>query len=344
MPRRRRRKTTRTARKVSIAATAVILTVGYFVIGDNASQKELVTPPTHRPSAGIPLAGVSQKQTEGAKPIAQASPSEERRAPQELAHAAPRIKKDNGVQGLHLHRLALQNDTQGELVEARRQYNDALRQGLPAKEDQAVRSRLTELADEMLLGPKRYPGDSLTSLYVVRSGDTLQRIAKQYHLSAALIARINQLKDENLIRIGQSLKVLHGPFHVEIDKKSHLMSVFLQDTFVRTYPVGLGEQGSTPTGQWAVHNKLINPTYHSPRGEGIIDADDPNNPLGERWIGLNGISGEALGQKRYGIHGTIDDVSIGQDMSLGCIRLFNDDVALLYEMLVVEHSLVVIFE
>jgi lipoprotein-anchoring transpeptidase ErfK/SrfK len=73
-----------------------------------------------------------------------------------------------------------------------------------------------------------------------------------------------------------------------------------------------------------------------------IEADDPKNPLGEFWIGLEGVDGNAVGQESYGIHGTIEPDSIGKMASLGCIRMLNDDVAVLYEMLVEGKSIVVV--
>jgi lipoprotein-anchoring transpeptidase ErfK/SrfK len=90
--------------------------------------------------------------------------------------------------------------------------------------------------------------------------------------------------------------------------------------------------------------KLKNPQYHSPRGEGVIAADDPKNPLGEFWIGLTGIEGDAVGKPSYGIHGTIEPDSIGKQASLGCIRLLNEDVAIVYEMLVEGKSTVIVKE
>ena len=47
--------------------------------------------------------------------------------------------------------------------------------------------------------------------------------------------------------------------------------------YVMSFPVGLGLDDSTPTGMWLVdpHKKLKNPTYYSPRGEGVIAAGDP---------------------------------------------------------------------
>jgi lipoprotein-anchoring transpeptidase ErfK/SrfK len=116
----------------------------------------------------------------------------------------------------------------------------------------------------------------------------------------------------------------------------------LGTTFVHQFPVGLGLDGSTPRGEWRVRTKLLNPTYYPPRGGDIIAADDPRNPLGERWIALEGLSGEALGQQRYGIHGTIEPESIGREESLGCIRMYNEDVQQLYTYLVEKHSTVTI--
>jgi lipoprotein-anchoring transpeptidase ErfK/SrfK len=88
--------------------------------------------------------------------------------------------------------------------------------------------------------------------------------------------------------------------------------------------------------------KLKNPTYYSPRGEGVISADDPKNPLGEFWIGLAGVDGHAVGKQSYGIHGTIEPDSIGKQASMGCIRMRNEDVAEVFELLVEGRSNVTI--
>jgi lipoprotein-anchoring transpeptidase ErfK/SrfK len=116
------------------------------------------------------------------------------------------------------------------------------------------------------------------------------------------------------------------------------MDIYLQDTFVRQYQVGLGANDSTPTGEWLVGTKLVNPTYYPPRGGRIISAGDPQNPLGEHWIELIGVSGAARGQSRYGIHGTIAPESIGKSESLGCIRLLNEDVAEVFTLLISKKS------
>jgi lipoprotein-anchoring transpeptidase ErfK/SrfK len=56
----------------------------------------------------------------------------------------------------------------------------------------------------------------------------------------------------------------------------------------------------------------------------VIDGDDPQNPLGPRWLDLG---------NSYGIHGTIDPASIGKAESRGCIRMRNQDVKEVFDML-----------
>jgi lipoprotein-anchoring transpeptidase ErfK/SrfK len=70
--------------------------------------------------------------------------------------------------------------------------------------------------------------------------------------------------------------------------------------------------------------------------------DDPKNPLGPYWLGLEGTDGLAVGQRSYGIHGTIDPDSIGKMSSMGCIRLHNQDVEVVYKLLIPGKSTVVV--
>jgi lipoprotein-anchoring transpeptidase ErfK/SrfK len=114
--------------------------------------------------------------------------------------------------------------------------------------------------------------------------------------------------------------------------------------YVTSFPVGLGKDDSTPLGKWQVEpdRKVKNPEYDSPRGEGVIEADDPKNPLGEFWIGLAGLDGDAVGKESYGIHGTIEPDSIGKQASMGCIRLRNEDVAVVFSALVEGKSTVLV--
>jgi len=129
--------------------------------------------------------------------------------------------------------------------------------------------------------------------------------------------------------------------HAVVDKSAFTIDLYLGapggegSMYVLTFSVGLGADDATPTGLWVVPKgaKATNPVYYSPRGEGIIAADDPKNPLGDYWIAIEGVDGEAVGKTSFGIHGTIDPDSIGKQASLGCIRLRNEDIERVFKML-----------
>ncbi len=343
MARRRGRKTTR---NVTIGAVITVAAIGYIMIRwSGAKPQTAAGTSTNTLGSGIPLTGMSDQNGGMAGHSAHKAIADDGELQQSTtADMQTERRTDRFSQGLRLYELAQQNESKGDLVSARTQYNQALKIGLPSEQQRAARSRLVQMADEMLFGPKRHKGDPLVSHYVVQKGDNLAKIAKEFKVTADLLARINRLKDKNRIRAGQNLKVLHGPFHAEILKSKHVMNVFLQDSCVRQYKVGLGDEGSTPSGEWLVSTKLVNPTYYPPRGGKIIHADDPENPLGERWIGLEGLSGESAGQERYGIHGTNDLSTIGKNESLGCVRMSNDEVEMLYDMFVEQHSRVLILD
>ncbi len=230
------------------------------------------------------------------------------------------------------------NDT----VNAQVQMSAALRAGATGQQATELRATLVKLANQSIFSPQHVQGDPHTTVYVVQKGDTLSKIARANKITPELIARVNNLGAKAMIREGARLKLIKGPFSVVVNKKEFTLDVYLDDIVVRTYKVGLGEHGSTPTGLWRVKNKLENPTYFPPRGGKVVQADDPNNPLGENWLGLEGVSGDAKSQERYGIHGTNEPDSIGKNSSMGCIRMHNADATELYSLLILGESQVTI--
>jgi lipoprotein-anchoring transpeptidase ErfK/SrfK len=90
----------------------------------------------------------------------------------------------------------------------------------------------------------------------------------------------------------------------------------------KVYPVAVGKETSpSPSGSFKIVNRITNPTYYHP---GQVIETGPQNPLGNRWIGLN--------QKGYGIHGTNAPNSIGKAASHGCIRMAKKDLEELFEI------------
>lgn len=230
----------------------------------------------------------------------------------------------------------------GRLIEARTRLNRLLAGALKPSEAQEVRSLLTQLADETVFSQRVIADDPLVATHEVARGEYLINIAREYKVPHEIISTINKVEPTRL-RPGQKLKVPQGPFHARIDASDFRLDLYLQDTYVRSYRVGLGADRGTPLGKWKVKERLPNPTYYPPESatdKRIIPADDPANPLGTHWIGLQGIDGQAEGRKGYGIHGTIEPESIGKAVSMGCVRMHNEDVAFVYDCLAPGHSTV----
>ena len=230
----------------------------------------------------------------------------------------------------------------GDFIAARTALSKSLDKGLPATDEQYARNELTRISDTTLFSRAKLPNDPLVLQHKVVPGDSMARIVAPLGITPELAARINQIKDPQIVRLGATLKLIKGPFSAVIDKSDHRLDVYLGDIYVRSFNVGLGASGGTPTGMWSVRNKLLNPEWIDPATGHRYLADAPDNPIGERWIGLAGLTGEAVGRSGFGIHGTIDAGSIGHDQSMGCIRLVADDVAWVFDLLVEGKSRVVV--
>jgi L,D-transpeptidase ErfK/SrfK len=91
---------------------------------------------------------------------------------------------------------------------------------------------------------------------------------------------------------------------------------------VKVYRTAVGKPASpSPSGRFTVIQRLPNPTWWQP---GKVVPAGKTNPLGTRWLGLS--------RKGYGIHGTTNPGSIGRAASHGCIRMRNQDVEELFEL------------
>jgi LysM repeat protein len=245
---------------------------------------------------------------------------------------------------------AAAKSTTGDLLGARKMLNDALLSGqISAADTLATKKAISDLNDTLIFGPRKFPEDEFGGVCPVKPGDRMKKIAANYDLTWQFLATINGLSDPRKMQAGVSLKVIKGPFNVVVNKGAFTMDLYLGSTpgkpgsmYVRSYPVGLGRADSTPSGTWMAGIKAKDPVYYSPRGEGVIPADDPKNPLGHRWISLIGMDGHAVGQQSYGIHGTIDPDSIGKQASMGCIRMHNEDVEVVFDLLAEGKSLVIV--
>jgi lipoprotein-anchoring transpeptidase ErfK/SrfK len=224
-----------------------------------------------------------------------------------------------------------------DYIVARDKLSEALAAGLSPGQEAEVRQLLNGISDVWLFSRNLFGNDTKCSLYKVVPGDRLVGIGKKHHVPYQLLLRINNIDKPEKLQAGQTIKVVHGPFHAEVDREKFVMSVYLGDIPVRSYAISTGSLGrDTPTGLWRVKKgtKLVNPEWTDPDTGKKYYPDDPQNPLGERWIGLEGLEGDTVGRTGFGIHGTIEPESIGTRASRGCIRLLNEDVIELFDLLI----------
>ncbi len=97
--------------------------------------------------------------------------------------------------------------------------------------------------------------------------------------------------------------------HISINTITRKLNYYFGERLIKEYPIAVGKPSTpTPAGSYKVKNKIIN----------------PGGVLGTRWMGLTIPGGN------YGIHGNNNPSSIGQAVSLGCIRMHNHHVEELF--------------
>lgn len=107
------------------------------------------------------------------------------------------------------------------------------------------------------------------------------------------------------------------------------------------FPVGVGRRGKTWTGRAVIDSKRVQPAWQAPpeiwgHRSGtppVIPGGAPNNPMGDAALTMRG--GE------YAIHGTNNPASVGGFVSSGCIRMYNQDIRALYQMVSVGTPVVI---
>jgi len=260
----------------------------------------------------------------------------------------PDIEPNPEAAALIVEATALLGEKPSRIIDAREKFNGALRMPMNVQQRVFVKDQLSELASKWLLSKTIIPDDKLCGSYKVKSGELLETIGKRYKVPWEILLEINKISRPEALQAGEAIKVINGPFHARVYRSTFTMDLYLQDnTFVRSFRVGLGEpETETPTGLWRVRSdgKAERPIWTDRATGKTYHPEDPDYPLGSRWIGLEGLKGNAKGREGFGIHGTKDPEQIGTTGSRGCIRMHNGEVILIYNLLVPNLSTVEVVE
>ena len=119
------------------------------------------------------------------------------------------------------------------------------------------------------------------------------------------------------------LRYARTRYELDVDLSARTLIVSRNGAAVRRLSIGVGRAGSpTPTGTFAVTDKLNGPAYSAAYGCCILalSATQPNLPAG--WSGGN----------RIAIHGTLSSSDFGRAVSAGCVHASDSDLRFLMRM------------
>ncbi len=208
---------------------------------------------------------------------------------------------------------------------------------LDESKDHAAREGAKELLGEvnieLIMTP--YPTPEKEP-YTIQSGDLLYLIARRNNMNLEHLFHSNRIRgpiERPAIRVGDVIQLFNGSFSIEVSKSRNEMILYMNDRFFKRYPVGTGEFGSTPVGEFKIVNRQSEPVWYRPADGRVIPYGHEENLLGTHWLGFN--------VRGYGIHGTWQPETIGHQLSDGCVRMLNDDVKEVFTLVTINTPVVI---
>jgi len=190
--------------------------------------------------------------------------------------------------------------------------------------------------------------------------DTLSDLARAYGLGYDEIILANPDVDPWLPGPGTAILLPTQYVLPNVERKGVILNIATKRLFyfpdvaegerqeVRTYPIGIGRIGwETPLGETTVVSKARDPHWwvpasvreeHAAEGNPLprVVPPGPDNPLGNRVLKLD--------MPGYLIHGTNMPYGVGMRVSHGCVRLYPENIEVLYELVGVGERVTIINE
>jgi L,D-transpeptidase ErfK/SrfK len=193
-------------------------------------------------------------------------------------------------------------------------------------------------------------GDLIGELQVTRATreDTFVDLARRFNVGYEELVRANPGVDPWLPGAGREIVLPTRHILPDAPREGIVINLAAMRLFyfpkrkpgewltVYTFPIGIGRVGwATPEGTTSVVRMKKDPAWrpgpgvraeHKANGEvlPVVVPPGPDNPLGHRALYLDWPS--------YLIHGTNKPAGVGLRSSHGCIRLFPEDIELLYDL------------
>ncbi len=313
---------------VAIVLLVVLATVGIVLLiracGSRGGEKSGEQPQDAATSESTPgkaeAAPAEAKPEKSSKKVdAPAAPTPALKSP--AASTAPASKE--ALEIVSAGEAAEQRD---DFYAARTNYLAALSRDDLGAARAHVESRLGVVDIQLVFTPREMPGKVD---HAIQKGESLKIIAARFNTPVDLIIKANGVPNPNRIQVGDRLRLLDNvKFAIEVSKSENWLLVTLNGEFFKRYVVGTGKFNRTPVGTFRVYDKIAEPPWWRPDGS-VVPYGDKENILGTRWMAIE-ATGDTPPARGYGIHGTWDDSSLGQQSSAGCVRMKNEDVEELF--------------
>lgn len=105
--------------------------------------------------------------------------------------------------------------------------------------------------------------------------------------------------------------MIRGGMSIRINLSERRLYLYQGEALFGSYLIAIGKPSTpSPVGNWSIVNKSIL---------------SGREVYGTRWMGLS--------KPRYGIHGNNNSSVIGKAVSLGCIRMYNEDIEKIFPII-----------
>lgn len=175
--------------------------------------------------------------------------------------------------------------------------------------------------------------------YITRYEDTLLEVGRRFSLGFVELVAANPGVDPWVPGEGRRLilptaHIVPDAPHAGIVINITEMRMYYfdsQDRPPKTFAIGVGREGwGTPIGATRIVRKMADPTWYPPAS---IRAENPALPGAVPPGPANPLGAFALylGVPGYLIHGTNKPYGVGRRVSHGCLRMYPEDIAYLFE-------------
>ncbi|MBX7244401.1 MAG: tetratricopeptide repeat protein [Candidatus Sumerlaeaceae bacterium] len=227
---------------------------------------------------------------------------------------------DSDAVDFALYYLAKISFDAGDIPQARKNLDVVLkRKDSPARDEAEF-----ILGDMNMKALKSGEGGADVETYIIKKGDNLWKLERQFKAPIDLIVGINGINPKAL-SVGSEIKIPRLDISIVVDKTKRVLIVRNGPNFFKKYKIAINKTDARiPAKDYKITIKSEKGRdFTNLESNSVVKASDPANPLGDRWIEIS---------KDLGIHGGATPEVLGKPITNGYIAMTNADVEELYAL------------